>query len=78
MITHQDTIFFLQNKALAIMINRDFYLDKYEVSQVKKSYDYQQFISILFLLSLNNVIAIVNVYNLTERKKLSSLINEIW
>ena len=60
------------------MINRDFYLDKYEVSQVKKSYDYQQFISILFLLSLNNVIAIVNVYNLTERKKLSSLINEIW
>ena len=78
MITHQDTIFFLQNKALVIMINRDFYLDKYEVSQVKKSYDYQQFISILFLLSLNNVIAIVNVYNLTERKKLSSLINEIW
>ena len=78
MITHQDTIFFLQNKALVIMINRDFYLDKYKVSQVKKSYDYQQFISILFLLSLNNVIAIVNVYNLTERKKLSSLINEIW
>ena len=78
MITHQDTIFFLQNKALVIMINRDFYLDKYEVSQVKKFYDYQQFISILFLLSLNNVIAIVNVYNLTERKKLSSLINEIW
>jgi len=60
------------------MINRDFYLDKYEVSQVKKSYDYQQFISILFLLSLNNVIAIVNVYSLTERKKLGSLINEIW
>ena len=78
MITHQDTIFFLQNKALVIMINRDFYLDKYKVSQVKKSYDYQQFISIPFLLSLNNVIAIVNVYNLTERKKLSSLINEIW
>ena len=78
MITHQNIIFFLQNKALIIMINRDFYLDKYEVSQVKKSYDYQQFISILFLLSLNNVIAIVNVYNLTERKKLSSLINEIW
>ena len=78
MITHQYTIFFLQNKALVIMINRDFYLDKYKVSQVKKSYDYQQFISILFLLSLNNVIAIVNVYNLTERKKLSSLINEIW
>jgi hypothetical protein len=68
MITHQNIIFFLQNKALAIMINRDFYLDKYEVSQVKKSYDYQQFISILFLLSLNNVIAIVNVYNLTEEK----------
>ena len=68
MITHQDTIFFLQNKALVIMINRDFYLDKYEVSQVKKFYDYQQFISILFLLSLNNVIAIVNVYNLTEEK----------
>jgi hypothetical protein len=78
MITHQDTIFFLQNKALVIMINRDFYLDKYEVSQVKKSYDYQQFISILFLLSLNNVIATVNVYSLTERKKLGSLINEIW
>ena len=78
MITHQDTIFFLQNKALIIMINRDFYLDKYEVSQVKKFYDYQQFISILFLLSLNNVIAIVNVYSLTERKKLGSLINEIW
>ena len=78
MITHQDTIFFLQNKALVIMINRDFYLDKYEISQVKKSYDYQQFISILFLLSLNNVIATVNVYSLTERKKLSSLINEIW
>ena len=68
MITHQNIIFFLQNKALVIMINRDFYLDKYEVSQVKKSYDYQQFISILFLLSLNNVIAIVNVYNLTEEK----------
>lgn len=78
MITHQDTIFFLQNKALVIMINRDLYLDKYEISQVKKSYDYQQFISILFLLSLNNVIATVNVYSLTERKKLSSLINEIW
>ena len=78
MITHQDTIFFLQNKALVIMINRDLYLDKYEISQVKKSYDYQQFISILFLLSFNNVIAVVNAYNLTERKKLSSLINEIW
>lgn len=78
MITHQDTIFFLQNKALVIMINRDLYLDKYEISQVKKSYDYQQFISILFLLSLNNVIATVSVYSLTERKKLSSLINEIW
>lgn len=60
------------------MINRDFYLAKYEVSQVKKSYDYRQFISILLLLKLNNVIAIVNVYNLTERKKLGSLINEIW
>ena len=78
MITHQDTIFFLQNKALVIMINRDLYLDKYEISQVKKSYDYRQFISILLLLKLNNVIAIVNVYNLTERKKLGSLINEIW
>lgn len=60
------------------MINRDFYLAKYEVSQVKTSYDYQQFISILLLLSLNNVIVIVNVYNLTERNKLGSLINEIW
>lgn len=61
---------------LIIMVNRGFYLDKYDVLQPIKSCEYRQCILILFLSFIENVITIV-VSSLIEKKNKLSLTNLI-
>jgi len=53
------------------MVNRGFYLDKYDVSQFKESCEYRQCILILFLSFIENVITIVVSSSIEKNNKLS-------